>query len=249
MSKNCSVRRNLKLKVFTLIELLIVIAIIAILAGMLLPALNKARLKARTISCASNIKEIGLAVNLYQGDHNEYIPPWAAANETGSGKFWMYKLSNYNNRNAAAWICPGSPDSAGYSYVKSAPDYSTLIGRLINYQTIGINAITSNVNGDRGFYDKYIKGTVIKKPSLLIYAGDSTGKDAGYYNPKNGNDGGYMSVFVYPDNGSSYNARHSSGINLLFADGHVNWTSRVQMQNWINVTAQKNVYFCICGKY
>ena len=38
---------------------------------------------------------------------------------------------------------------------------------------------------------------------MLIYAGDSTGKDAGYYNPKNGNDGGYMSVFVYPDNGSS----------------------------------------------
>ena len=59
---------------FTLIELLIVIAIIAILAAMLLPALNKARQKARDTQCLNNLKQIAVYMNFYLDDNQGYAP-------------------------------------------------------------------------------------------------------------------------------------------------------------------------------
>ncbi len=113
-------------KKFTLVELLVVIAIIAILAALLLPALSKARSKARAAFCTNNLKELGRSVVFYLNDYDEYFfpvdinfngvvwkmnylsPYFGTKDNSGRDSFWSGTTGN-NIAPTKVLICPESP--------------------------------------------------------------------------------------------------------------------------------------------
>ena len=93
-------QNNFYRRAFTLIELLVVIAIIAILAAMLLPALARAKEKGRSISCTSNLRQLGLASQIYLGDNQGMFPPRGGSNR------WPNRFYEDYGKSVKLLLCP-----------------------------------------------------------------------------------------------------------------------------------------------
>jgi prepilin-type N-terminal cleavage/methylation domain-containing protein len=190
---------------FTLIELLVVIAIIAILAALLLPALSASKQTAVKTQCASNLRQIGLAMAMYADDSNGTFPEsgglilWGATDPQTQQHSWMQQIVSYT-KSTNVFHCP-SDRASQFSYFNGVRAAYILLDGVGSVQT-----------------------RRIRFPSAQVLSGDTTWPEQGLQDDSDKDD--YTQNCV----GGSTNGTpsegwqvHSGGQNILFTDSHAKW--------------------------
>ncbi|EEF59319.1 type II secretion system protein [Pedosphaera parvula] len=178
---------------FTLVELLVVIAIIAILAGMLLPSLSRAKEKAVTSKCANNLRQLGLAMQMFGDDNDDLLPqangavPW---NNTAPVPWTQAMLDYYKNTNTL--VCPVMSD-----FYKSPFNYF-----------MGSRAVYVETHADGPVNLKRIQ-----LPTQYILSGDCNYR----FLPNDADPDNYDRDTLFAESSPG----HEQRVNILFGDLHI----------------------------
>ncbi|HID06580.1 MAG TPA: DUF1559 domain-containing protein, partial [Armatimonadetes bacterium] len=211
---------------FTLIEFLVVIAIIAILAAILFPVFAKAREKARTASCQNNIKQILLALFQYANDYDEKFPYWRTQCWGGwqvqspreSRPFWTTKVQPYI-KNEQVFMCPsteraGWPSHCWPGAVRTSYGYN----ELIQNDCCGYTKLAKF---------KYPAESVLVADSLNAFFPPHCGGGCSWIHPWIAFPTGFDRGQLKSNPSADYSdwTIHNGGSNLGFVDGHVKWVT------------------------
>lgn len=224
-SDSCKRRRHGR--AFTLIELLTVIAVIAILAGLLLPSLARARSKARQVQCGSNLRQVSLAFHLYADDHLDRVPPNRDGEDIPLGETWVQ-----------GWLGLPGPDCTNVSFLKQS-----LLGQYLSDVSLWrcpstgpvklgptpqIRVRTVSINGFIGTPVASPSASTYRKRSDFLRPGPSELLTVMEERVDTINDGSFAMQWDFDSrHPGSWMLRdkpalhHSSGANLSFGDGHI----------------------------